>query len=138
MPSYSLSTSSGVKTGEESFLIFFYGGSPFYSSEIRATQKQWRYSTCLPYTTGGMHSQNKHDRHTDIDSDYSKTIHEEMQEEDKTKEVRDERVEKHSCQIELRGAHLKLVYYNGKQVLLWIQHATCHCSPACEERRRTS
>ncbi len=25
--------------------------------------------------------------------------------------------EKHSCQIELRGAHVKLVYYNNKQVL---------------------
>ena len=33
------------------------------------------------------------------------------------KEARDEGVEKHSCQIELSGAHLKLVYYNGKQVL---------------------
>ena len=40
-----------------------------------------------------------------------------MEEHHKTKEVRDEGVEKHSCQIELRGAHLKLVYYNGKQVL---------------------
>ena len=34
-----------------------------------------------------------------------------------SKEAHDEGVEKHSCQIELRGAHLKLVYYNGKQVL---------------------
>ena len=40
-----------------------------------------------------------------------------MEEDDKTKEGRDEGVEKHSCQIELRGSHLKLVYYNGKQVL---------------------
>ena len=40
-----------------------------------------------------------------------------MEEDHKTKETRDEGVEKHSCQIELRGAHLNLVYYNGKQVL---------------------
>ena len=40
-----------------------------------------------------------------------------MEEDHKVKEVRDEGVEKHSCQIELRPAHLKLVYYNGKQVL---------------------
>jgi len=40
-----------------------------------------------------------------------------MEEDHKTKEARDEGVEKHSCQIELRGIHLKLVYYNGKQVL---------------------
>jgi hypothetical protein len=53
-----------------------------------------------------------------VDSDSSKTIRQEMQEEHKTKEARDERVEKHSCQIELRGSHLKLVYYNGKQVLV--------------------
>ena len=52
-----------------------------------------------------------------VDSDYSKTIHQEMEEDHKTKEARDQGVEKHSCQIELRGAHLNLVYYNGKQVL---------------------
>jgi hypothetical protein len=40
-----------------------------------------------------------------------------MEEDHTTKEARDEGVEKHSCQIELRGTHLKLVYYNGKQVL---------------------
>jgi hypothetical protein len=39
-----------------------------------------------------------------------------MEEDHKTKEARDEGVEKHSCQIELRGAHLKVVYYNGKQI----------------------
>ena len=39
-----------------------------------------------------------------------------MEEDHKTKEARDQGVEKHSCQIELRGAHLNLVYYNGKQV----------------------
>ena len=52
-----------------------------------------------------------------VDSDYSKTIHQEMEEDHKTKEARDQGAEKHSCQIELRGAHLNLVYYNGKQVL---------------------
>jgi hypothetical protein len=52
-----------------------------------------------------------------VDSDYSKTIHQEMAEDHKTKGSRDQGVEKHSCQIELRGAHLNLVYYNGKQVL---------------------
>jgi hypothetical protein len=40
-----------------------------------------------------------------------------MEEDHKTKEAHDEGVEKHSCQIELSGTHLKLVYYNGKQVL---------------------
>ena len=68
-----------------------------------------------------------------VDSDYSKTIHQEMEEDHKTKETRDQGVEKHSCQIELRGAHLKLVYCNGKQLLLCIQYATCHCSSTCEE-----
>ena len=75
-----------------------------------------------------------------VDSDYSKTIHQEMEEDHKTKEALDEGVEKHSCQIELRGTYLKLVYYNGKQVgtsIVCIHHTTCHCSPACEERRRT-
>ena len=57
------------------FFIFFYGGSPFFwkkiekkifFSENRATRRPRRHSTCLPYTAGGMHSQNKHDRHTDI------------------------------------------------------------------------
>jgi hypothetical protein len=39
-----------------------------------------------------------------------------MEEDHKTKAVRDEGVEKHSCQIEWGGAHVNLVYYNGKQV----------------------
>jgi hypothetical protein len=34
-----------------------------------------------------------------------------------TKVALDEGVEKHSCQIELRGAHVKLVHYNNKPVL---------------------
>jgi hypothetical protein len=38
-----------------------------------------------------------------VDSDYSKTIHQEMEEDHKTQEARDQGVEKHSCQIELRG-----------------------------------
>ncbi len=45
-----------------------------------------------------------------VDSVYSKTIHQEMEEDHKTKAARDEGVEKHSCQIELRGVHVKLVY----------------------------
>jgi hypothetical protein len=52
-----------------------------------------------------------------VDSVYSKTIHQEMEEDHDTNTARDEGVEKHSCQIELRGAHVKLVYYNNKQVL---------------------
>ena len=52
-----------------------------------------------------------------VDSVYSKTIHQEMEEDLNTKAALDEGVEKHSCQIELRGAHVKLVYYNNKQVL---------------------
>jgi hypothetical protein len=44
-------------------------------------------------------------------------MHQEMEEDHKTKTSRDEGVEKHSCQIELRGAHVKHVYYNTKQVL---------------------
>ncbi len=43
--------------------------------------------------------------------------HQEMEEDYKSKEARDEGIEKQSCQIELRGAHLELVYCNGKQVL---------------------
>jgi hypothetical protein len=52
-----------------------------------------------------------------VDSVYSKTIHQDMEEDHNTKTARDAGVEKHSCQIELRGAHVKLVYYNNKQVL---------------------
>ncbi len=52
-----------------------------------------------------------------VDSVYSKTIHQEMEEDHKTKATRDEGVEEHSCQIEWRGARVNLVYYNGKQVL---------------------
>ena len=52
-----------------------------------------------------------------VHSVYSKTIHQDMEEDHNTKAARDAGVEKHSCQIELRGAHVKLVYYNNKQVL---------------------
>ena len=45
-----------------------------------------------------------------VDSVYSKTIHQEMEEDHKTKTARDEGVEKHSCQTESRGVHVKLVY----------------------------
>ncbi len=40
-----------------------------------------------------------------------------MEEDHKTETVHNEEVEKHSCQIEWRGTHVSLVYYNGKQVL---------------------
>ena len=64
-----------VRADENCFFLFFYGGSPFFLeknrkkslffSENRATLRPRRHSICLPYTAGGMHSQNKHDRHTD-------------------------------------------------------------------------
>ncbi len=52
-----------------------------------------------------------------VGSVYSKTIYQEMEEDHNTKSVLDEGVEKHSCQIELRGTHVKFVYYNNKPVL---------------------
>ena len=73
------------------------------------------YAICTPLV-GCTVKTNTTDIQT-VDSDYSKTIHREMEEDHKTKEARDEGVEKHSCQIEWRGIHLKFVYYNGKQVL---------------------
>ena len=45
-----------------------------------------------------------------VESVYSKAIHQEMEEDHKTKIARDEGVEKHPCQIDLRGVHVKLVY----------------------------
>ncbi len=63
-----------------------------------------------------------------VDSDCLKSIHQEIQEESKTKEARDEPVEKRACEIELRGAHLKLVYYNGKQVLTVETQKSSHVS----------
>ena len=107
--------------------VFFNGGSPFFLEKI---EKKTFFSlktgplggsggTVYAYRiplVGCTVKTNTTDIQT-VDSDYSKTIHQEMEGDHKTKEARDEGVEKHSCQIELRGAHLNLVYYNGKQVL---------------------
>ena len=120
---------------------FFGGGGKWktkhFPSEIRATRSPRRHSTWPPYTL--VRYTVKTDT-TDIHavvSEWLKAIHQGMQVVCKTQEARHERLEKRSCEIELRGAHLKLVYYNCKQVLLCVQYATCHCSRACEERRRT-
>jgi len=100
--------------------VHFFGeknGKKKIFSENRATRRQRRHSIFLPYTTGGYTVKtNTTDIHT-VDSVYSKTIHQDMEEDHNTKAARDAGVEKHSCQIELRGAHVKLVYYNNKQVL---------------------
>ena len=104
--------------------VFFYGGSPFFlEKNEKISLKKHGHSeeveTKYVYRTPLVGSKDKINT-TEIqtvDSNYSKTIHQEMEEDHKTKEARDEGVEKHSCQIELRGIHLKLVYYNGKQVL---------------------
>ena len=57
------------------FFIFLWRESIFWGekkrkkrffSENRATRRPRRHSICLPYTAGGMHSQNKHDRHRSI------------------------------------------------------------------------
>ena len=88
-----------------------------FFSENRATRRQRRHSICLPYTAGGMHSQNKHDRHTDSRFSLLEDNSPRDGRDHNTKAARDEGVEKHSCQIELRGAHVKLVYYNNKPVL---------------------
>ena len=50
---------------KKKFPIFFGEKMKKKFSEKRATRRQQRQSICLPYTTGGMHSQNKHNRHTD-------------------------------------------------------------------------
>ena len=55
-------------------------------------------------------AQSKQTRQTYRQSIQTKTIHQEMEEDHKTKIARDEGVEKHPCQIELRGVHVKLVY----------------------------
>ena len=88
-----------------------------FSSENRATRRQRRHSICLPYTAGGMHSKKKHDRHTDSRFSLLEDNSPRDGRDHNTKVARDEGVEKHSCQIELRGAHVKLVYYNNKPVL---------------------
>ena len=72
-----------------------------------------------------------------VDSVYSKTIYQEMEEDHNTKTALDEGVEKHSCQIELRGAHVKLVYYNNKPVLCAynILHVTAVLHVRSEDER---
>ncbi len=65
--------------------------------------------TVHPWPVGYTVKTNTTDIQT-VDSVYSKTIHQEMEEDHKTTAARDEGVEQHSCQIELRGAHVKLVY----------------------------
>ena len=82
------------------------------------------HSTCPPYTLVRCTVKTDTTDIQAVDSDCSKAIRKEMQEVRKTQE-RDERVEKRSYEIELRGAHLKLDYYNGKQVLL---HTVCYMS----------
>ena len=59
----------------------------------------------------------KHDRHTDSRFSLLEDNSPRDGRDHNTKAARDEGVEKHSCQIELRGAHVKLVYYNNKPVL---------------------
>ncbi len=92
------------------------------------SRRQWSLGTVHVYRTpGGMESQNRHDRHP-VSRFYRKVIHQKIQEECKTKDTRDERTEKLVREISLRGPHLKVVYYNGKQVLLWIHHPSCRCT----------
>ncbi len=105
--------------------FFFYDGSPFFWKKIEKKHSSktgplgdsgdtvYVYRTPLVGCTVKTIS-------TDIQtvgSVYSKTIHQEMTEDHNSKAARDKLVEKHSCQIELRGAHVNLVYYNNKQVL---------------------
>ncbi len=83
-------------------------------------------STCPPYTLVRYTVETDTTDIQEVDSDCSKVIRQEIQKVCKTQEALDERVEKRSCEIELRGTHLKLDYYNGKQGLLCIQYVTCH------------
>ena len=96
-----------------------------FPSEIRTTRRPERHSTCPQYTLVRCTVKTDTRDIQTVDSDCSKVIHQEIQEVRKTQEARDERVPKRSCEIELRGTHLKLDYYNVKQVLLCIQYATC-------------
>ena len=107
------------------FFIFFMAGVHFFGKKIekkislKTGPLGGSGATVYAYRTplvGYTVKTNTTDIHT-VDSVYSKTIHQDMEEDHNTKAARDEGVEKHSCQIELRGIHLKLVYYNGKQVL---------------------
>ena len=44
---------------------FFFSENNLFFTENRTTRRSRRPSISLPYTTGGIHSQNKHDRHID-------------------------------------------------------------------------
>ena len=118
-----VSFSSGLTSGhfffEKKLPVFpsiKYGKNPFFSKKTGPLggSGDTVYTSCTPLV-GYTVTTNTTDKQT-VDSDYSETIHQEMEGDHTTKEVRDEGVEKHSCQIELRGTHLKLVYYNCKQV----------------------
>ena len=100
------------------------GEKNFFPLKIRATRRQWRHIPTVRLSE--IHSQNIHDRHTVSRFSLFEVIRQQIQEVSKTQEEHDERVEKRSCEIELRGSHLKLDYYNGKQVLLFIQYVTCY------------
>jgi hypothetical protein len=69
-----MTTDVRLTSGLTRTVFFFMAGVHFleknrkktlFFSENRATRRPRRHSICLPYTAGGMHSQNKHDRHTD-------------------------------------------------------------------------
>ena len=108
-------TSTDVRTDENCFSDFFIVGVHFLGEteifflEKTGTLGDSEDSVCLPHTSGGMYSQNKHDRHTDS--------HFRLLEDNSPRDGRgsydqgshDEGVEKHSCHIELRGTHLNLV-----------------------------
>ena len=102
------------------FLIFFMEGVHFFWKKIekktffslKTGPLGGRGGTVYAYRTplvGCIVKTNTTDIQT-VDSVYSKTIHQEMEEDHKTKAARDEGVQKHSCQIELRRVHVKLVY----------------------------
>ena len=102
------------------FFIFFMAGVHFFWGKIekktffplKTGPLGGRGGTVYAYRTplvGCTVKRNTTDIQT-VDSVYSKTIHQEMEEDHKTKTARDEGVEKHSCPIELRGVHVKLVY----------------------------
>ena len=101
--------------------VLFFGGSPFFWEK---NEKKTFFSletgplggsrgTVYAYHTplvGCTVKTNTTDILT-VHSVYSKTIHQDMEEDHNTKAARDAGVEKHSCQIEWRGAHVNLVYY---------------------------
>ena len=102
------------------FFIFFMAGVHFFGEKIgkktffslKTGPLGGRGGTVYAYRTplvGCTVKTNTTDIQT-VESVYSKTIHQEMEEDHKTKTARGKGVEKHSCQIELRGVHVKLVY----------------------------